>query len=83
MRHFLFVDIIVVAWLPTRWLVAVLLLWHAAALLLMRATGPGHQVTVLMVHVALTQTSLALIATVSLLLVWSWGVRALSPRVRL
>ena len=82
MGHLLFVDIIVVDWLPTR-LAAVLLLWHAAALLLVRATGPGPQVTVLMVHVALTQSTLALIATVSLLLVWTWGVRALSPRVRL
>ena len=82
MRHLLFVDIIVVDWLPTR-LAAVLLLWHTAALLLMRATGPGHQVTVLMVHVTLTHTTLALSAAVSLLLIWPWGIRALSPRVRL
>ena len=82
MGHLLFVDIIVVDRLPTR-LVAVLLLWHAAALLLVRATGPGPQVTVLMVHIALTQATLALIAAVSLLMIWPWGIRAFSPRVRL
>ena len=82
MRHLLFVDIIVVDWLTTR-LTTILLLWHAATLLLVRATGSGPHVTVLMVHVALTQTTLTLSATVSLLLTWPWGIRAFSPRVRL